>query len=420
MGFNATWSMAVGGMVGGGIFSVLGVVVNTAGQWAWLSFILAGLIALIAAYSYCRLTLLYQKGGGAFVFLNEINHKGMATSLAWLLVLGYTLTISVYAYTFGHYVAHVFNWGGWLPKILAAAVIAALALVNLKGVGDASRLEIITVWGKLLVLVGLALLGLVHWSPAQLTAGVDVRSWPTALVGAATIFMAYEGFQLLTYDYNDIQNPQTTLFKATLSAVVAVIAVYVVVTLGATMLVGAGTLVAKKEIALAIAGQQAMGTMGLVVVVIAAAFSTSSAINATLFSTARFIKSLAAQEALPAVLRKENEAHVPYLAVLGIAALAVLLEAVGSLTSLVDVASLIFLFMFGTVSFLAFLQRVKFRLLCLLGAIGCLLAIVLSVYKQWQEHPTALLIMMAFVVVLFVVRPLLTSQKKEVKEDSRS
>lgn len=52
MGLNATWSMAVGGMVGGGIFSVLGVVVMLAGSWAWLSFILAGLIALATGYSY--------------------------------------------------------------------------------------------------------------------------------------------------------------------------------------------------------------------------------------------------------------------------------------------------------------------------------------------------------------------------------
>ena len=56
MGFNATWSMAVGGMVGGGIFSVLGVVIAIAGQWAWLSFVLAGLLALATGDSYTRLT----------------------------------------------------------------------------------------------------------------------------------------------------------------------------------------------------------------------------------------------------------------------------------------------------------------------------------------------------------------------------
>jgi amino acid transporter len=52
MSFNATWSMAVGGMVGGGIFSVLGVIISIAGQWTWLSFVLAGLIALISTFSF--------------------------------------------------------------------------------------------------------------------------------------------------------------------------------------------------------------------------------------------------------------------------------------------------------------------------------------------------------------------------------
>jgi amino acid transporter len=54
IGFNGTWSMAVGGMIGGGIFSVLGLIIQTAGQWAWLSFIVAGVIGLISAYSYSQ------------------------------------------------------------------------------------------------------------------------------------------------------------------------------------------------------------------------------------------------------------------------------------------------------------------------------------------------------------------------------
>jgi len=49
MNFNETWSMAVGGMAGGGIFSVLGVIIQSTGQWAWLSFVIVGLIDLISA-----------------------------------------------------------------------------------------------------------------------------------------------------------------------------------------------------------------------------------------------------------------------------------------------------------------------------------------------------------------------------------
>jgi hypothetical protein len=89
LGFNATWSMAVGGMVGGGIFSTLGVVVGIAGAWAWLSFAAAGLIALAAGYSCVNLAIHYVEGGGAFTFLREINAEGFAGSLSRVLIVGY-------------------------------------------------------------------------------------------------------------------------------------------------------------------------------------------------------------------------------------------------------------------------------------------------------------------------------------------
>jgi hypothetical protein len=41
--------------------------------------------------------------------------------------------MSVYAFTFGHYVAHLLNWGSWFPRVLAFSIIAILALVNLRG-----------------------------------------------------------------------------------------------------------------------------------------------------------------------------------------------------------------------------------------------------------------------------------------------
>ncbi|WP_276499580.1 APC family permease [Pontibacter litorisediminis] len=413
MRFNATWSMAVGGMVGGGIFSVLGVVISTAGQWAWLSFVIAGAIALISAHSYSQLSLKYEQSGGAFTFLSDINHRGLAGSLSWVLILGYILTVSVYAFTFGHYVAHVFNWGDWLPRVLAFMIIAILALVNLRGVSDSSKLEIITVWGKLFVLLGLALFGLVQWRPGQLTAGMDAKPWHAAIVGAATIFMAYEGFQLLSYDYDDINNPQKTLPRATIAAVLSVIVIYVLVALGATMLVGAQTVVQQKEVALAVAGKQALGTTGLVLVTVAAAFSTSSAINATLFSTGRLMETVARKKGLPQAFAIENSAQIPFYAILIIAGLSAALAAVGSLGALVDAASLIFLITFGTVNFIAFQQKVKYRLLCLAGAAGCLVAILVSAYEQIQTKPVPLLVIVSLILLALLGRPYVLKRMKQ-------
>ena len=128
MGWNATFSMAVGGMIGGGIFSVLGVVVAIAGSWAWASFVLGGAVAFVTALSYIRLAERFGEGGGAFTFLSRLSHRSLAGSLSWLLIAGYVLTTAVYAFTFGHYLSNVVGGGG----LLAVGIMATLAAVNVR------------------------------------------------------------------------------------------------------------------------------------------------------------------------------------------------------------------------------------------------------------------------------------------------
>ena len=258
--------MAVGGMVGGGIFSTLGVVIGIAGGWAWLSFVVAGLIALAAGYSYVRLAAHYGEGGGAFTFLREIGRTELAGSLSWVLIVGYVLTNAVYAFTFGEYLGHVVGLGPWFPRLSAVGIIGAFVVLNLRGVGEAGGVETFLVWFKLVALLALAGWGLAHWAPPMLTRNVPPSGFGAGLFGAASVFMAYEGFQLLTYDYDDIDDPDRTLPRAVLSAIVVVIGVYVVVALGTAMLIGADQVIAHKEVALAIAGRAAAGTTGLLMV----------------------------------------------------------------------------------------------------------------------------------------------------------
>jgi amino acid transporter len=407
LGFNGTWSMAVGGMVGGGIFSTLGVVVAIAGEWAWLSFAVAGLIALAAGYSYVKLAAYYGEGGGAFTFLREINADGFAGSLSWVLIIGYVLTNAVYAFTFGQYLGHVVGAGPWFPRAAALAFMALFIALNLRGVGEAGGVEVFLVWFKLVVLVGLAGWGLALWNPQMLSQGVSDPGIGAALFGAASVFMSYEGFQLLTYDYEDIDHPQKTLPRALLSAIVVVIAVYIVVALGTTMLIGADQVVQNEEVSLAIAGQQALGTFGLVLVTIAAAFSTGSAINSTLFATARLAYTVAEDGELPAALDHRNAEGIPDRAVISLGVAAAVLAAVGTLTSLVEAASLAFLFTFAVVCGLAFLQRAGSRVITGLGAVAAAAASVALVVRLVRVDPFALVFLGLLVLLVVFLRPMI-------------
>ena len=295
------------------------------------------------------------------------------------------------------------------------SVIAALSFVNLRGVTESAVLEVVTVWGKLAVLLGLAFLGLAHWAPDQLTSGLEPHGLFGALAGAAMIFMAFEGFQLLAYDYDEIRNPRRLLPLASLSAVAAVIVVYVTVAIGATMLVGASVIVERQEIALSIAGQRAAGLFGLIAVTVAAAFSTASAINATLFSTARLMKHVADHDDLPLQLAHENRHQVPSHAILGIGAVGALLASFGSLSALVGAASLVFLFAFATVNAIALSQATQRRWVALLGLIGCAAAGLVSIWHLLLHEQLVLAGLVLLVLATTLGRPYVLRYARQLR-----
>lgn len=399
--------MAVGGMVGGGIFSTLGVVIAIAGAWTWLSFLVAGLIALAAGYSYVRLAAKYGESGGAFTFLRRMRADGFAGSLAWVLIVGYVLTNAVYAFTFGAYLGEVLGWGAVGTRAAAVGIVGVFVALNLRGVGDATAVEIILVWFKLAVLIALAGWGIARWEPAMLSRGVEGSGIEAALFGAASVFMAYEGFQLLAYDYDEIRSPNKMLPRVVTTAILAVIVVYVLVAVGTAMLIGADQIVESKEVALAIAGRAALGTTGTIIVTIAAAFSTGSAINSTLFATARLAQTVAEGGELPRMVGRENRAGVPDRAVIGLGVMAAALAAMGSLATLVEAASLTFLFTFAVVGALAFWNRAGSRLITGFGAVGATGALVALTTRLAVREPIALAFLAGLVALSIFGRPIL-------------
>ncbi|BBC72430.1 amino acid permease [Altererythrobacter sp. B11] len=376
LSLGQSWAIGVGGMIGGGIFSTLGVVIAVAGQWAWASFLIGGLIAMATGHCMSSLTVAGDKAGGIYRFLRDAGFARVAKLSAWVLILGYTLTCAVYAATFGSYLANALGGPHWLPGAMAAAAIILLALVNLRGAGEAAGLELAIVVGKLVILVGLAAMGLARFDAASL-AVADPPGWFGAVVGAASVFMAYEGFELLAYDYDEMADRKRQIRRVMPLTIGTAIAVYIAVALAVPMLTGTAAIVADGEVALAKAGQAALGEPGLLVVTLAAALSTGSAINATLFSTARLAREVAVEDELPQAFARQNRAGAPYFGVMVIAAAALALAVIGGLAALVTGASVVFLLVFGTVNLLSWRKSRAHPAIAAFGTIGAFAATLL-------------------------------------------
>jgi len=415
----AVWALAAGGMVGGGIYTVLGVVIATSGQWSWLGFLITGLIALPSAYSYAVLSNKFSKSGGAFSFLEGVNDEQLGGNIAWLLILGYVLTISVYCFAFGHYLSFAFHGGPMLTRLLAIGITAALIILNLSGVGKMTTVEIIIVSVNLLVLISLGIFGLFKWDVYQLTAGISPKPAWSSLIGGAAIFMAYEGFQLLTYEYEKIKNPEKIFIPTILSAVGFVVITYIIVSVGATMLGGAYNLVKFKDIALSIAAKQQFGSVGLIVMTLAAGFATTAAINSTLYSTASLSRHIADKGELPDWFEHKNSNDIPDHAVILIGVLAGILAVIGSLSSLVEAASVVFLITFSTVNYLAFKELDKRKWIPVCGLIIAAIIGMTLIGRLIVTKPASFggLLLIALLIVLG--RPFLLNliQTKNNKSD---
>jgi len=226
-------SIGIGGMVGGGIFAVLGEAVSFAHGATMIAFLLAGIVALLTAYSYAKLSVFYQSRGGTVIFVDHaFGYNLLSGSLNLLLWLSYLVTISLYAVAFASYGETFFthNHTPWLHHLLITASILLPAGINLISASFVSKSESFIVVIKIVLLILIIVSGFSFVEVDRLSP----HEWGTSLsifVAGMVIFVAYEGFELIANASEDIIDPESNLPRAFYLSVILVIMLYILIVL---------------------------------------------------------------------------------------------------------------------------------------------------------------------------------------------
>ena len=130
IGLSDSISIGIGAMIGGGIFSVLGLAVILSGAYAPYSFLLGGGIAFLVGYSYIKLSNAYPSEGGSFTYIAESFNPRVGGYIGWLLCIGYISTLALYAYAFGSYTAALLGLEDLGKMGLQTAVILIFMVIN--------------------------------------------------------------------------------------------------------------------------------------------------------------------------------------------------------------------------------------------------------------------------------------------------
>jgi len=403
-------SIGIGGMVGGGIFAVLGLSVSLAQGGVPVSFLVAGLIAFLTAYSYAKLSIAYPDSGGTVRFINEGFGTGVFSGgLNNMLWVSYIIMLALYGSAFGSYASSLISITGNTvidQKIFIAAIILISTFINYYSIKIVGEVESIAVIIKLFILLVFVAAGFWGLSSNENFGQLNMENWesPLQLVAAGmVIFVAYEGFELIANSAPEITNPKKNISRAYYFSVGFVILLYLaiaVVTVGSLDFAAIAT---AQDYALAEAAKPKFGQAGFTIIAIAAIISTFSAINATLLGGSRVNYEVAEDKELPSEFTRTLWGKPIGLAI--ISAASVLLAVSVDLESISTSGSVGFLLIFAMVNLVGYKKAKEIngkKIISLIAAILCFAAFIILLIQQLETSPVGIYIAIGVFTSCFI------------------
>ena len=403
IGLLGAISIGVGGMVGGGIFAVLGEAVSLAHGATALAFLFAGVVAFLTSYSYSKLSVKYQSRGGTVVFIdNAFNHNILSSSANLMLWLSYLVTISLYAVAFASYAQTFFpSYQSYaLKHMFISGAIILPAVINLISASFVSKTETSIVVTKVLLLILIIVSSISFVDVGR----ISTAHWGSSLsifTAGMIIFVAYEGFELIANSAEDIKNPVKNLPRAFYMSVLFVVVLYILISLVTVGVVSEDKLMAAKDYALAVAAEPALGHIGFIIVSVSALLATFSAINATFYGNARLGYILAKEGELPELLDKEMK-NIPSAGIFITMFLSLIIANSINLTQIAIIGSASFLLIFFLVNVSAYKLYKELsasRLIVMSSIISSFLALITLLIYTYKTNYNAVLIFISFIIV---------------------
>ncbi|MFT0155913.1 MULTISPECIES: APC family permease [Tenacibaculum] len=407
LGLGELIAIALGGMVGGGIFSILGIATENIGNATPYAILIGGVLALCAAYSYVKLALLYKDEGATYSFFKKSfpNSELASSVIGWLIVFGYISTLALYAFTFASYFCSQFdtlNHPIW-QKIIAGLIITFFAIINLVSVKGMGKLEDILVYSKIVILLFISGLLAGKGDIQNLIPVFENQTTLTQiLIVSAITFVAYEGFQLVIHAYNEMDNPQKNIPRAIYSSIVIATLLYVILSIAALSAIPKEIIIADKEYALAAGTKTYLGQFGQFIVIFGALLATSSAISGTLFGASRLMAVIANDGYFPKQLGQKIKTHIPNKAIITMSVFAYVLLATGGLQVILEFGSITFIIVSMLMAYTNYRKRVETNSSLIITAtsfLGLLLAGLLIIYFEFTENKEQFI----YIIIIYIL-----------------
>ena len=428
LGLIGAMSISVGGMIGGGVYAVLGVVVLQAGAASWLAFTGACLISMGASYSYIKLNRISGKKGGSVTQIEAFTGQStLAGMVGWTLLFGYVGAMAMYAFAFGGFTVELLHsaallrtesvLGIQLQSLISVTAIGLFVALVVAGTKVTGWVETALATTKTVIILGFGVWGFAYgfgtfgFEPvAPIQFGFERLTTPVPIVIAIAVsFVSFQGWQLLVYDQESIRNPERNVPLAIYASIVVTIVLDGMIAILVFSYASIDQIVANPEVAVAFAAETFIGPAGFFIIAMSALLSTGSAILGTLFSSAHFAKGMIRAGLLPDRTGNTEVGGAPARTTVVLGVLTAVLVMVGGLEGIISFGSLMFMVVFGAMSYLAFQQRHRDEINPvppLVGAVGSFGAFPILIWNMYTNEPAVFSTVVVTAAAVFAVESL--------------
>lgn len=341
LGLPDVLMFGVGGIVGAGIYAIIGEAAGLAGNMLWLSFGIAALVAFLTGLSYAEFVSQFPDAGGSFEYVKQSFGKRTALILSGIMLFTNVVAPAAIAISFSDYLSRLTDIPGWISTV---AIIALMSLINVIGIQQSSWFNTAATIITLLGLGAVIALAIPEWGSVDLMAASE-RGSIGILAGSALIFFSYVGFEDLVKIAEETEEPEKTLPRGIIISSLIVLVIYLLVAISAVNVLDTQKL-AESSGPLAQVMANVAGPAWVTGLIVVALFATSKTILSNIMGSSRLLYDVARDGGLDWMkkLTKVRESTgTPVFSILAVALLVMLFGLIGNLKV---VASLSNIFVF--------------------------------------------------------------------------
>lgn len=265
IGVVGATTIGVGGMMGAGLYTLLGLAANSAGVWLPVSFLIGGIVAAFSVYSYSKLGMKYPDRDGAAKFLlKEFGDGLLAGGMNVFQYIGWIIAMALCATGFAEYACQLLgkSSSSWLGKAISIGIVIVVVAINIMGSKQVARAQTAIIAFELLILLSFVAVGLTKLHVPTITSS-NSGNIVGILSAAGLLYVTYEGFGVVTNAAGSMVNPKKQLPQALFFSLGIVMVIYIVASVVVMMTLGVQCAVANQGHVLATAGKLVLGNWGL-------------------------------------------------------------------------------------------------------------------------------------------------------------